>query len=265
MQLEHAVDQVLHRTALLREGREVTQVPLAGREVLWWVRRPNALVTGDDFLGVQGGHRVDAGDPGLALSLIGLVHHHVHVVVDHITADNGIGRRYGEERRTLNVTLANVDQVDNLTVHQDLISVQRLGHHGLLGKFAREARRPILGPLVELRLPSSASCYLRSRAPTSLGEVPEKAREAEPVVRVAVGDVDTRDLLAEALCPGGDLVRVLEGQQGVDEDPFGRAGDKRAAGRRPGRYFTLAEPIGTVVRPHRGDVDVNRKRTGTHV
>jgi len=40
----------------------------------------------------------------------------------------------------------------------------------------------------------------------------EKAREAEPVVRVAVGDVDTRDLLAEALRPGGDLVRVLEGQ-----------------------------------------------------
>ena len=35
MQLEHAVDQVLYCAALLREGGEVTQVPLAGREVFW--------------------------------------------------------------------------------------------------------------------------------------------------------------------------------------------------------------------------------------
>jgi len=35
MQLEHAVDRALHRAALLREGGEVTQVPLAGREVPW--------------------------------------------------------------------------------------------------------------------------------------------------------------------------------------------------------------------------------------
>ena len=74
---------------------------------------------------------------------------------------------------------------------------------------------------------------------TGLGEVLEKPREAEPVVRVAVGDVDTRDRLAEALRPGGDLVRVLGGQQGVDEDPLGRTGDQRAAGRRPGGDLTL--------------------------
>src|SRR5207253_6316309 len=139
-----------------------------------------------------------------------------------------------------------------------------LGHHGRLGELAREARRPILALLVELHLPSSASYNLRSRVPASLGEVLEKAREAEPMVRVAMGDVDTRDLLAEALRPGGDLVRVLEGQKGVDEDPFGRPGDQRAAGRRPGRDFTLPELIGIGVRPHRGDVDVNRKRTGAH-
>src|SRR5712691_1340885 len=35
MQLEHPVDQVLHRAALVREGGEVSQVPLAGREVFW--------------------------------------------------------------------------------------------------------------------------------------------------------------------------------------------------------------------------------------
>src|SRR4029077_13748365 len=116
--------------ALLRAGGEVTQVPLAGREVLWQVRRPHALVTGDDDLRVQGGGRVDAGDPGLPLRLICLVHHHVHVVVDHITADNCVGRRHVEDRRTLNVTLANVDQADDLTVHQDLVNVQHLGYHG---------------------------------------------------------------------------------------------------------------------------------------
>src|SRR3984893_4996153 len=119
MQLEHAVDQVLHRAALLREGGEVTQVPLAGREVLWQVRRPHALVTGDDYLRVQGGDRVDAGDPGLSLRLVYLVHHHVHVVVDHIAADNRVGRRHVEDRRTVSVTLANVDQADDLTVHQN--------------------------------------------------------------------------------------------------------------------------------------------------
>src|SRR5438105_13824861 len=85
------------------------------------------------------------------------------------------------------------------------------------------------------------------------------------MVRVAMGDVDTRDLLAEALRPGGDLVRVLEGQKGVDEDPFGRPGDQRAAGRRPGRDFTLPELTWTGVWPHRGDVDVDRKRTGAHI
>src|SRR5437899_13026659 len=112
MQLKHAVDQVLHRAALLREGGEVTQVPLAGREVLRQVRRPHALVTGDDDLRVQRGDYVDAGDPGLALRLIGLVHHHVDVVVDHITGDNCVGRRHVEDSRTRNVTLANVYQVD---------------------------------------------------------------------------------------------------------------------------------------------------------
>src|SRR4029077_6037809 len=96
------------------------------------------------------------------------------------------------------------------------------------------------------------------------GEVLEKPREAEPVVRVAVSDVDTRDRLAEGLRPGGDLVRVLEGQQGVDEDPVGRTGDQRAAGRRPGGDLTLPELIGTGVRPHRGDVDVNRERSLAH-
>src|SRR5258707_15553420 len=130
MQLEHAVDQVHHRTALLREGGEVTQVSLAGGEVPWQVRRPYALVTGDDDLRVQRGDHVDAGDPGLALRLIGLVHHHVHVVVDHITGDNCVGRRHVQDRRTLNVTLANVDQVDDLTVHQDLVTVHHLGHRG---------------------------------------------------------------------------------------------------------------------------------------
>jgi hypothetical protein len=52
------------------------------------------------------------------------------------------------------LTLANVDQVDTLTVHQDLVNVQHLGHDGRLGEFAREARGPVLARLVELRLPS---------------------------------------------------------------------------------------------------------------
>src|SRR6267378_6178103 len=127
MQLEHAVDQVLHGAAFLREGGEVTQVLLAGREVLRSIRRPDALVTSDDDLRVQRGDRIDAGDPGLALRRIRLVHHHVHVVVDHITADNGVGGRHVENRRTVNVPLTNVYEVDNLTVNEDLVRVQHLG------------------------------------------------------------------------------------------------------------------------------------------
>src|SRR5438128_5399838 len=94
----------------------------------------------------------------------------------HITADNGVGRRHVEDRRTLNVTLANVDQVDDLTVQQDLISLQHLGQHGRRGELAREARRPILGLPAELCLPRSASCSLRSRVPTSAGGVLAQAR-----------------------------------------------------------------------------------------
>jgi hypothetical protein len=101
-----------------------------------------------------------------------------------------------------------VDQVDDLTVHQDLVRVQHLGHYGRFGELAREARRPILARLVELRLPNGASCNLRRRVPARLGDVLEEAGETEPVVRVAVGDVDTRDLLAEALGPGGDFNRL---------------------------------------------------------
>ena len=70
MQLEHAVDQVLHGAAFLRDGGEVTQVLLAGREVLRQVRRPHALVTSDDDFRAQRGDRIDAGDPGLALRRI---------------------------------------------------------------------------------------------------------------------------------------------------------------------------------------------------
>jgi hypothetical protein len=39
----------------------------------------------------------------------------------------------------------------------------------------------------------------------------------------------------------------------------------RLQGRCPGRDFTLPELVGTGVRPHGGDVDVNRKRTGAHI
>src|SRR6266849_2404851 len=105
-----------------------------------------------------------------------------------------------------------MDQAHDLTVHQDLVNVQLLGYHGGLGEFAREARCPILARLVELRLPSGAPYYLRSRVPANLWEVLEKAREAEPMVRVTMGDVDTRDLFTEVLRPGGDLVGVLERQ-----------------------------------------------------
>src|SRR5262245_27032005 len=63
MELEHAVDQVLDRAALLRDGGEVAQVLLAGREVVRQVRRAHALVAGDDDLRVQRGDRVDAHRP----------------------------------------------------------------------------------------------------------------------------------------------------------------------------------------------------------
>src|ERR1700686_1123603 len=116
MQLEHAVEQVLHGAASLREGGEVTQVLLAGREVLRQVRRSHALVTSDDDRRVQRGDRGDPGDPGLALPRIPLVNHHVHVVVNPITGDNCVGRRRVENRRTVNVTLTNVYEVDDLTV-----------------------------------------------------------------------------------------------------------------------------------------------------
>src|SRR6266852_5783968 len=69
---------------------------------------------------------VAAGDPGLALRLIGLVEHHVHVVVDDITGHNCVGGRHVEDRRTLNVTLAYVDEVDDLTVDQGLVTIQHL-------------------------------------------------------------------------------------------------------------------------------------------
>src|SRR4029078_6949627 len=100
-------DQVLDRAARVREGGEVAQVPLTGREVLRQVGRAHALVTGDDDRRGQSGDRVDAGDPGFPLRLIGLVHHHVHVVVDHVTADNCVGRLTVEDRGTLYLTLAN--------------------------------------------------------------------------------------------------------------------------------------------------------------
>src|SRR2546427_12573236 len=96
---------------------------------------------------------------------------------------------------------ANVDQVDDLTVHQDFVNVQHLGHHGRLGEFAREARRPILAPLGELHLPTTASYNLRSRVPASLGGLLEKPRHAVPRGRVGMGDVDTRDVPAGALRP----------------------------------------------------------------
>jgi hypothetical protein len=43
MQLEHAVDEVLHRASLLRDSGEVAQVLLAGRDVLRRVRCPTLL------------------------------------------------------------------------------------------------------------------------------------------------------------------------------------------------------------------------------
>src|SRR5690349_6724652 len=71
------------------------------------------------------------------LCLIGFVHH-VDVVVDDVTTYDSADGRHLEDRRTLNVTLAGVDQVDGLTVDQDLVAVQHLGQHGFIGEPARK-------------------------------------------------------------------------------------------------------------------------------
>jgi hypothetical protein len=107
VQLEHPVDQVLHAAALPRDGGEVAHVLPARREgVLRHIGCSRALVAGDDDLGVQRGDRVDAGDPGLAPGLVGRVEHHVHVVVDDVAGHNGVGGRHVEDRRPVDVTLA---------------------------------------------------------------------------------------------------------------------------------------------------------------
>src|SRR6266436_3227548 len=111
--------------------------------------------------------------------------------------------------------------------------------------------------LVKLRLPRGTSPDLWGGVCGSLREVLEKPCEAQPMVRMSVGDVDAPDPLPELLCPTRDLVRVLEGQQGVDEDALGRSGDQRTAGWRPGRDFALLQLIGRGVRSHRSDVNVN--------
>ena len=60
------------------------------------------------------------------------------------------------------------------------------------------------------------------------GEVLLEAGQADPVVLVAVGDVDAGDALAEAAHPFGERVDLVEGDERVDEDALLGARDQGA-------------------------------------
>jgi hypothetical protein len=61
---------------------------------------------------------------------------------------------------------------------------------------------------------------------SSVGKAIEDEAEAEPVIAVAVGDVDGRQVLSGGGDPAGQRVCLADGQERVDEDGVLLPGDE---------------------------------------
>ena len=110
----------------------------------------------------------------------------------------------------------------------ELVGGQRLGQHRGLGQFAGEAGLPVGGQAGVGGLERGAPDDLGGGDAAGLGEVLLEAGQADPVVLVAVGDVDAGDALAEAAHPLGECVDLVEGDERVDEDALLGARDQGA-------------------------------------
>src|SRR4029077_18901610 len=109
---------------------------------------------------------------------------------------------------------------------------ERLGHDRLLRNLAGEKATPeVEGARGDLALYGRQGLGQGDRF--WAGELGQEGIEAEYVVAVAVGDVDRCQSLALRANPLGRLPRLIEGDQGIDEDRITVAAEQRDGAGRP--------------------------------
>ncbi len=107
----------------------------------------------------------------------------------------------------------------------DDVAVESAGNGQVGGDLAGEGRGPEL-QVVRAQLALDFGDHgCRGDGP-GLRERAEDRVQAEEVVTVAVGDVDRGETLSGRLDPFYDLLRVLDGEGGVDQDRVALAGDQ---------------------------------------
>jgi hypothetical protein len=192
----------------------------------------SALVSGDDGPWAQGLDGVEGGDPLAPALGAGLTKVLMDVVVDGVSRDHEADLRHVQAGRRVGIGVPEFHRDQVMSLQLDRVIGKRVGEDEIVRKLAGEEpvqqgenlRRRALPHLLDHRGQGE-----RSR----LGKALEDHAQAEPVIAVAVGDVDRRQILAMSGNPVGEVTRLVGGQQRVYEDGILLAGDERRRYRRP--------------------------------
>lgn len=179
-----------------------------------------------------------------------LRHPHVHVVVHDIPRHDQPQRRHVQERRRVRVAVARVDGLERVALERErLVLVRQRLRHDLergVGDLPREQplpecahRRALLRAHVVDRGASGDGAHA--------GEARDEVAEVEPVVAVAVRDVDGGEFLGGAervFDPVAQRDALVVGEERVDEDGGCGAQDEGYDGGLPEADRAVGEALG---------------------
>ncbi len=230
---EHLVVQLSRRRRRLDEPVEIADVLPGLFDDPGVIVVPRSLMSGDHRAWVERLDGIERSDPLAAGVRVGLGEVEVNVVVGDVPGDHQADGRDMQAGRVVGVAVPDFHHDQVTPFELDHLALELLGDHEAVRDLARKAHAPEVrderwrGLLVH-------AFHHRGRGDrTGRGETLQERSDAKAMVTVAVGDIDCCQVLAVRFDPLHQGARLLDGEQGVDEDGVPLAGDEGRRYRRP--------------------------------